>query len=286
MLPIGSETLISISRIKTSSARLIKKWMRCQFPGACSLLWIGKVFCIQDEFSFSCRVLPVMALPLRALAGILSLLASQAMLLSGEEASKGKEGTNLHNGLKILATSKGELTAGGTVEVTIALENHNKIPIQTLIPPGEMCNVVWNLSFEPAIHEEMGGAFHDCRSELRQGRHDRTRQERRVYLRSEAQEREGLRGIQVRQIWMPQRTSQDSEGNEGAQIILSSRRQGCPMARWRIQNHPFFREALERGTEVCPCRDRGSLIFLVPPAWGRGRASDTRAVLGFSLSLA
>lgn len=98
-----------------------------------------------------------MALPLRALAGILSLLASQAMLLSGEEASKGKEGTNLHNGLKILATSKGELTAGGTVEVTIALENHNKIPIQTLIPPGDMCNVVWNLSFEPAIHEEMGG---------------------------------------------------------------------------------------------------------------------------------
>ena len=62
-----------------------------------------------------------------------------------------------HEGLEIRATSEGELTVGGTVTVTITLENHNKTPIQTLVPPKSMCNVVWDCAFDPPIHEEMGG---------------------------------------------------------------------------------------------------------------------------------
>lgn len=99
----------------------------------------------------------MMTLQFKALASVLTILAPLTALSHGKESQAGKDEPVQQDGLEIRTASEGELTAGGTVRITITLENHNEIPIQTLVPPKSMCNVVWNCTFEPAIHEEMGG---------------------------------------------------------------------------------------------------------------------------------
>jgi len=76
---------------------------------------------------------------------------------SDEGETKKTNNKPIQNGIEIRATEEVILKIGGTAKITIALENHNKTPIQTLIPPKSSCNACWNCSFEPAIHENMAG---------------------------------------------------------------------------------------------------------------------------------
>ena len=103
--------------------------------------------------------LTIMILRFRKPACFLTILASLASFSFGETPQEEDDEPIEKNGLEIRGISKGILEVGGTVKATIVLENKNKIPIQTLIPPGSMCNVCWNCTFEPAIHEQMD-AFH------------------------------------------------------------------------------------------------------------------------------